>query len=29
MKRRIPQKLRNVDLVVYEKEEGIGGVWYV
>lgn len=26
---RIPQRLRNVDLVVYEKEQGIGGVWWV
>lgn len=26
---RIPQRLQNVDLVVYEKEEGIGGVWWV
>ena len=24
---RIPQRLRNIDLVVYEKEEGVGGVW--
>ncbi|CAK7214509.1 hypothetical protein SCUCBS95973_002171 [Sporothrix curviconia] len=26
---RIPQRMRNVDLVVYEKEEKIGGVWWV
>ncbi|KAK0730810.1 hypothetical protein B0H67DRAFT_474490 [Lasiosphaeris hirsuta] len=25
---RIPEKLRNVDLTVYEKNDGIGGVWY-
>jgi thioredoxin reductase len=25
---RIPERLRNVELVVYEKNEGIGGVWY-
>lgn len=25
---RIPEKLRNVELVVYEKNEGVGGVWY-
>ena len=24
---RIPEKLRNVDLTVYEKNEGVGGVW--
>lgn len=24
---RIPEKLRNIDLVVYEKNEGLGGVW--
>lgn len=24
---RIPERLRNIDLVVYEKNEGIGGVW--
>lgn len=24
---RIPEKLRNVDLTVYEKNEGLGGVW--
>jgi hypothetical protein len=26
---RIPERLRNVELVVYEKNEGVGGVWYV
>ncbi|KAK3393171.1 hypothetical protein B0H63DRAFT_425007 [Podospora didyma] len=26
---RIPEKLRNVDLVVYEKNEGLGGVWWL
>ena len=26
---RIPEKLRNVELAVYERNEGIGGVWYV
>ena len=26
---RIPEKIRNIDLVVYEKNEGVGGVWYV
>ncbi|KAK0613039.1 hypothetical protein B0T17DRAFT_498747 [Bombardia bombarda] len=25
---RIPQRLRNVELVVYERNEGVGGVWY-
>ena len=25
---RIPERLRNVELVVYEKNEGVGGVWY-
>ena len=25
---RIPQKLRNVDLQIYDKNEGIGGTWY-
>jgi len=25
---RIPEKLRNVELVVYEKNEGVGGVWW-
>lgn len=24
---RLPQKIRNIDLVVYEQAEGIGGVW--
>lgn len=24
---RIPERLRNVELVVYEKNEGVGGVW--
>ena len=24
---RIPERLRNVELVVYEKEAGVGGVW--
>ncbi|KAK1777332.1 hypothetical protein QBC45DRAFT_417018 [Copromyces sp. CBS 386.78] len=26
---RLPEKLRNVELVVYEKYEGIGGTWWV
>lgn len=26
---RIPERLRNVDLTVYEKNEGIGGVWFL
>ncbi|KAL2165938.1 hypothetical protein VTG60DRAFT_3580 [Thermothelomyces hinnuleus] len=26
---RIPERLRNVELVVYEKSERVGGVWYV
>ncbi|KAK0751690.1 hypothetical protein B0T18DRAFT_403175 [Schizothecium vesticola] len=26
---RIPEKLRNVDLTVYEKNEGLGGVWWL
>ncbi|KAL2282866.1 hypothetical protein FJTKL_10252 [Diaporthe vaccinii] len=26
---RIPERLRNIDLVVYEKNEGIGGVWWL
>ncbi|EAA34659.3 FAD/NAD(P)-binding domain-containing protein [Neurospora crassa] len=26
---RIPEKLRNVELVVYEKYEGVGGTWWV
>lgn len=25
---RIPERLRNVELVVYEKNERVGGVWY-
>lgn len=25
---RIPQRLRNVDLQIYEKNEGIGGAWW-
>lgn len=25
---RIPEKLRNIELVVYEKHEGIGGTWW-
>lgn len=25
---RIPERLRNVDLVVYEKNAGVGGTWY-
>ena len=25
---RIPERLRNVELVVYEKNEAVGGVWY-
>lgn len=25
---RIPQRLRNVDLKIYEKNEGIGGTWW-
>ncbi len=25
---RIPERLRNVQLVVYEKNEAVGGVWY-
>lgn len=24
---RIPERLRNIDLTVYEKNEGLGGVW--
>jgi ribulose 1,5-bisphosphate synthetase/thiazole synthase len=24
---RIPERLRNVELVVYEKNDGVGGVW--
>ncbi|KAL8359528.1 hypothetical protein RB601_007785 [Gaeumannomyces tritici] len=26
---RIPEKLRNIDLAVYEKSDGIGGVWWL
>jgi ribulose 1,5-bisphosphate synthetase/thiazole synthase len=25
---RIPERLRNVELVVYEKNDAVGGVWY-
>lgn len=25
---RIPQRLRNIDLTIYEKNEGIGGTWF-
>jgi cation diffusion facilitator CzcD-associated flavoprotein CzcO len=25
---RIPQRLRNIDLQIYEKNEGIGGTWW-
>ncbi len=25
---RIPQRLRNVDLQIYEKNEGVGGTWW-
>lgn len=25
---RIPERLRNVDLTIYEKNEGIGGTWW-
>ncbi|KAF2090198.1 FAD/NAD(P)-binding domain-containing protein [Saccharata proteae CBS 121410] len=25
---RIPERLRNVELVIYEKNEGVGGTWY-
>lgn len=25
---RIPEKLRNVELVIYEKNAGVGGTWY-
>lgn len=25
---RIPQRLRNVDFQIYEKNEGVGGTWY-
>jgi len=26
---RIPQRLRNMDLVIYEKNESVGGTWWV
>jgi ribulose 1,5-bisphosphate synthetase/thiazole synthase len=25
---RIPQRLRNIDLTIYEKNEGVGGTWW-
>jgi hypothetical protein len=25
---RIPERLRNVELVIYEKNDGIGGTWW-
>jgi len=25
---RIPERLRNVDLIIYEKNAGVGGTWY-
>lgn len=25
---RIPQRIRNVDLTIYEKNEGVGGTWW-
>ena len=25
---RIPQRLRNIDLTIYEKNDGVGGTWY-
>lgn len=25
---RIPERLRNVELVIYEKNAGVGGTWY-
>lgn len=25
---RIPQRLRNVDLAIYEKNDGVGGTWW-
>jgi hypothetical protein len=25
---RIPERLRNVELVIYEKNEGVGGTWW-
>jgi len=26
---RIPERLRNIDLTVYEKNERVGGVWFL
>lgn len=26
---RIPERMRNCELVIYEKNDGIGGTWYV
>lgn len=26
---RIPQRLRNIDFKIYEKEESVGGTWWV
>ncbi|KAF9785639.1 hypothetical protein IL306_005027 [Fusarium sp. DS 682] len=26
---RIPQRLKNIDLVVYDKNDGVGGVWNI
>lgn len=26
---RIPERLRNCELVIYEKNKGVGGAWYV
>lgn len=26
---RIPQRLRNIDLQIYEKNDGLGGTWWV
>lgn len=26
---RIPQRLRNVDLQIYEKNDGVGGTWWM
>jgi cation diffusion facilitator CzcD-associated flavoprotein CzcO len=26
---RIPQRLRNIDLQIYEKNEGVGGTWWL
>jgi ribulose 1,5-bisphosphate synthetase/thiazole synthase len=25
---RIPERLRNIELVIYEKNAGVGGTWY-